>query len=156
VKVDPAELDAFLAGRHVASIATTNLDGSIHLAAMWYLWEDGALWMPTASSTVKARNLAERPHAGAMIDSRGSRPYRGAATSGPVELVSGERARGLNERVMRRYVSDDGADEPGFGGLLLSHDDLTVKITAGTWAWWDMAVLFGPLWNERTVLPLDD
>jgi hypothetical protein len=112
--------------------------------------------MPTASSTVKARNLVERPHAGVMVDSRGSTPYRGAATSGPVELLSGDRALELNERVMRRYVSAEGAADPGFGGLLLAHDDLILKVTAGTWAWWDMGALFGPLWNERTVLPLDD
>jgi hypothetical protein len=39
------ELQEFLAGRHIATIGTENEDGSIHLTAVWYVFEEGSLFV---------------------------------------------------------------------------------------------------------------
>jgi hypothetical protein len=42
-------------------LATTNLDGSPHLAAVWAVWFDGQLCFSTGGRSRKARNLAADP-----------------------------------------------------------------------------------------------
>ena len=57
---------SLLNGRHIASLATQRADGSIHLAAIWYLYKDGRLYFPTSSKSQKARNVVANPMATAM------------------------------------------------------------------------------------------
>ena len=48
-----AKLQELLRGRHIATLATENADGSMHLTAVWYLFEDGALFVATSTKTRK-------------------------------------------------------------------------------------------------------
>src|SRR3989442_248801 len=57
-------------GRRIASLGTLNDDGSAHLTAVWYLYEDGCFFVATSSRSRKARNLAARPRATLMVESR--------------------------------------------------------------------------------------
>jgi nitroimidazol reductase NimA-like FMN-containing flavoprotein (pyridoxamine 5'-phosphate oxidase superfamily) len=59
-----------LEARHYAILATHNEDGSIHTTPVWYLFENGNLYVGSASSSRKARNAAARPAATLMIDVR--------------------------------------------------------------------------------------
>jgi len=50
-----------LDGRRVASLATENPDGTIHIVAVWY-WFDGTdVFVATSSRSRKARNLQSNP-----------------------------------------------------------------------------------------------
>jgi len=60
----------FLKGRFIASLGTENEDGSIHLTAVWYLFEGNCLYVATSSRSRKARNVLSRPKASLMVDSR--------------------------------------------------------------------------------------
>jgi PPOX class probable F420-dependent enzyme len=42
-------------------VATCRPDGAPHLAAVWGIWLDGALWFSTGARSRKARNLAADP-----------------------------------------------------------------------------------------------
>src|SRR6266581_9190800 len=57
-------------GRRIASLGTLNDDGSAHLTAVWYLYEDGCFFVATSSRIRKARILAARPRATLMVESR--------------------------------------------------------------------------------------
>jgi hypothetical protein len=50
-----------LGHRQSAAAGTLNEDGSIHLAYVILLYEDGRLYLEAASVTRKARNAAARP-----------------------------------------------------------------------------------------------
>lgn len=152
--VDEKTLSEFLAGRHVASLATESRDGSVHLTAMWYLYEGGSIYIPTSSGSQKAKNVVRRPYASVMVDSRGSEPYRGGATHGPVEIIGGEQAAKLRDRVWARYMTPDGLADPGLRDAA-AHDNVVLRISCGAWTWWDMNAVFGALWSERTISPLD-
>ena len=43
-------------------VATTNPDGSPQMTAVWGVWLDGAFYFSCASTSRKARNLAEKPN----------------------------------------------------------------------------------------------
>ena len=47
-------------GRFIASLGTESEDGSTHLTAVWYLFEDGCLYVATSSRSRKARNVLSR------------------------------------------------------------------------------------------------
>ena len=127
-----------LAAPLIANLATLNKDGSIHLVAMWFLWQDGAVLIPTSHSTRKARNLTRDPRATVMIDdSRGGFDLRGITLFGRAELVTGAEALALNHEIHRKYVQDDGlALEPV--RTYLSSDDVTVRFHPERVSSWDL------------------
>ena len=74
--LDPT-LQEILRGRYIATLGTENADGTIHLTAVWYLFEDGYLFVATSSKSRKARNLAARPKASrAATSASASSPCR--------------------------------------------------------------------------------
>src|ERR1700721_2824075 len=87
-----------LRGRHIAALGTENADGTIHLTAVWYLFEDGHLFIATSSKSRKARNIAARARASLMVGVRKPGAERGVNGAGKAELISGERPEDINRR----------------------------------------------------------
>src|SRR5882672_3141618 len=88
-----------LEGRYVASLATQNPDGSIHMVAVWY-WFDGAhLYVATSSRSRKGRNLQSNPKACMMIDSRDPAASRGTSVTGTVQVLTGDASRKWNAMI---------------------------------------------------------
>ena len=89
-----------LRGRYIATLGTENTDGTIHLTAVWYLFEDGCLFIATSSKTRKARNVVARPKASLMVDARKPRTERGVTAAGRVQLISGGESQEINRRLL--------------------------------------------------------
>jgi hypothetical protein len=99
--LDPA-LEEFLRGRYIATLGTENADGSIHLTAVWYLFESGCLFVATSSKSRKARNALARPKSSLMVDLRRPGAERGLTAAGTVEVISGNQAQEINHCVHSR------------------------------------------------------
>jgi nitroimidazol reductase NimA-like FMN-containing flavoprotein (pyridoxamine 5'-phosphate oxidase superfamily) len=149
-----------LNGRFIASLGTQNDDGSIHLTAVWYLFEGDHFFVATSSRSRKARNVASRPNASLMVDIRTPAAERAVVAICTAEVIEGESSKQINARIHRRYMSEAAIADPRAGGMLATMDDITLKLTPTGWYGWDMRtlddVLFGG--SMRTpgyVLPLD-
>lgn len=138
--LDPKFQD-FLRGRHIATLGTENVDGTIHLTAVWYFFESGCLFVATSSRSRKARNLAARPKASLMVDLRRPGAERGVSALGKVELISGDQSREMNLRIHRRYLSAAALSDPQVGPVFATFDDVTIRLTPESWTTWDMSVL---------------
>ena len=138
--LDPKFLP-LLEGRRIASLGTLNEDGSPHLTAVWYLYQDGCFFVATSSRSRKARNLAARPKATLMVEVRKPGSERGVTATGPVEIISEEKAHELNARIYRRYLSPAAIADPQVGGVFAKLDDITLKLQPRVWTWWDMPEL---------------
>jgi PPOX class probable F420-dependent enzyme len=138
--LDPA-FKNFLLGRYIATLGTQNGDGSIHLTAVWYLFESDNLFIATSSRTQKARNVAARPRASLMVDSRKPGAQRGLTAAGRVEMISGGQSQEINRRIHSRYLSAAAIADPHIGPVFASFDDVTIQLTPESWITWDMAVL---------------
>ncbi|MGH9546848.1 MAG: pyridoxamine 5'-phosphate oxidase family protein [Terriglobales bacterium] len=138
--LDPT-LQEFLRGRYIATLGTENPGGTIHLTAVWYLFEDGHLFIATSSKSRKARNLVARPKASLMVDARKPGAERGVTAAGRVEMVSGDPSREINRRIHSRYMSPAAMSDPQVGPVFASFDDVTLRLTPISWTTWDMAVL---------------
>lgn len=130
-----------LEGRRIASLGTLNDDGSPHLTAVWYLYQDGCFFVATSSRSRKARNLAKRPNGTLMVEGRKPGFERGVTATGPVEIVSGGKVRELNLQIHRRYMSEAAVADPQVGGVFAQFDDITLKLRPRYWTWWDMPEL---------------
>ena len=158
--LDPKFQD-LLRGRHIATLGTENENGSIHLTAVWYLFEDGNLFIATSSRTRKARNVAARAKASLMVDARKPGTERGVTAAGSVQLISGERSREINWRLHSRYLSAAAMADPHVGPVFAAFDDVTIQLRPLAWTTWDMAELDAQALGGRLgrtpeyTLPLD-
>ncbi len=156
----PPGAEEMLARRFIACLGTHNEDGSIHLTAVWYLFEGGRLYVGTSSRSRKGRNAAARPKATLMVDSRKPATERGLVAICTADIVEGASSREINDRIQRRYLSAAAVADPHAGGMLATMDDITLRLTPTNWYAWDMreldaAVFGGAMSTPGYVLPLD-
>lgn len=127
-----------LDGRHIANLATLNRDGSVHLVAIWFVWDGESVLMPTSGATRKARNLAREPRATVMIDdSRGGFDLRGITLVGRAEIVRGDDALVLNRRIHLKYLTERGRELVAVDRYLAT-DDVTIRFTPERASSWDL------------------
>ena len=140
VQLSPTEVDELLDARLISNLASINPNGTVHLVAMWFRRDGDCILFPTSHHTRKARNLRRHPHATAMIDrSRAGLDLRGVQIKGPVELVEGSRARGLNRSIHERYITDEGLHEPAVAAYLSEGDDVTIRLSIERISTWNLA-----------------
>ncbi len=127
-----------LGARLIANLATLNEDGTVHLVAMWFLWDGEHVLIPTSRKTRKARNLLRDPRATVMIDdSRGGFDLRGITLVGRVEIVEAPESFTLNRRIHEKYVTGAGlALEPV--RAYLAGDDVTLRFVPERISSWDI------------------
>ena len=131
-------LRALLDGRHIASLATFDADGGIHQTPIWYLFEHDRLFVESAASSRKVRNVAARPTASLMIDTRRPGSERWLCASGTADIIRGAQAQAINERIRQRYMTKVAIEDPRVGPVFAAVDDVTIALTARTWRAWDM------------------
>jgi PPOX class probable F420-dependent enzyme len=132
------DLHELLGARLIANLATFNPDGSIHLVAMWYLWDGEAVLSPTNHGTRKAKNLRRDPRATVMIDdSKGGFDLRGATLVCDAELVVAPASLEINRRIHLKYVTERGL-QLGPVKSYLATDDITIRLRPHTVSSWNL------------------
>lgn len=127
-----------LAGRHIATLATQRHDGLIHLTAMWYMYKDGSLFLTTNSNSRSFRNIASRPVASLMIDTRKPGFEYGLTAAGTASPIRGAEAQELSSQIHERYLTQKALSDPKISGFFTSYDDVVICLSPQSWASWDM------------------
>jgi len=159
-KLDPS-FQELLQKRLIATLGTENADRSIHMTAVWYLFEGGRLFVATYSKARKARNVQARPSASLMVDVRRPGAERGITAAGSAKVIRGSQSQEINQRIHRRYLSEGALSDPRIGPVFASFDDVTIELTPASWISWDMAALDAQAFGGRLggtpgyMLPLD-
>ena len=137
-----SDLDEFalgiLSGRHIATLATQGHDGLIHLTAVWYMYKDGDLFVPTNSNSRKFHNIKSRPTASLMIDTRKPGFEYGLTASGTANAIRGDEAQKLSLQIHERYLTEKALSDPEIGGFFASYDDVVIRVSPRSWVSWDM------------------
>jgi PPOX class probable F420-dependent enzyme len=129
-----------LNGRYVASLATHNSDGSIHVVAVWYWFDGRDVFVATSSRSRKARNLEANPKISLMIDARDPAASFGTNITGTAHLLRGDASREPNAQIYRKYLSDAARADPRVGPVFASWDDVTIRIKPDSVVAWDMRI----------------
>ena len=117
-----------LAAPLVASLASHNPDGSMHVIPVWFLWDGARILVATNGGSRKARNVQRDPRVTVMVhDSPGGVDVRGLTIYGRADLLRDEQAIGLCERIHLKYVTAEGLAIPAVADFL-GADDVTLLI----------------------------
>lgn len=156
-----ALVKSLLDGRYIASFATHNSDGSLHIVAVWF-WFDGTdIYIATSSRSRKARNLQGNRSASLMIDSRDPGASYGVTVAGTSHVLSGESSQKYNAEIHRKYLSQAALEDPKVGPVFAEWDDITVRLAPASVIAWDMRqadqYVFGGSFknNPSYLLPLE-
>jgi PPOX class probable F420-dependent enzyme len=126
-----------LEARLVAVLATLEPDGAVHAVPLWYAPFENGVVLATGSGSRKVRNLERDARATLVLhDSRPGFEVCGVSLRGAVEIVRGDAARPLIDRVHRRYVSDAGLVLPE-AQEFLAGDDVALLFRPATAVTWD-------------------
>jgi len=79
------ELESFFAEAIFSRLATINQDGSIHIAPIYFKYEDGQILMATQDPSRKIRNIKRNNNVTVLIDTTDV-PFKGALVYGTAEL----------------------------------------------------------------------
>lgn len=134
-KPAPKEIEAQLYRPIKAVVGTHNPDGSIHLAFVLFLWENGKFYFETASMTKKVRNIQSNPAASFAIDPPGFM----AMAEGTARIIGGSEAHEINSRLRSKYLTEEAAEL--VGGAWGTIDDVSVEISPHNWRSWSGAAL---------------
>jgi hypothetical protein len=139
------EIEDLLTKRLNSTIGTLNEDGSIHLAYVIFLYEEGRFYCETASLTRKARNVKARSTASFIVEGQVSSGRSVMAENeGTALLIDGDEARSINRRLREKYITAAALDQ--VDDAWNEFDDVAIEITPGPrWRSW-----CGELFREQT------
>jgi len=127
-----------LDGRRVASLATENPDGTIHIVAVWY-WFDGTdVFVATSSRSRKAQNLHSNPKVSLMIDARDPAASYGVTIAGIARILTDDVSRKRNKEIHCKYLSEAALADARVGPVFAAWDDVTIQIAPASVIAWDM------------------
>ena len=99
-----AKVQAYLATKEVAILATVNPDGSPLAMPMWFLHDPASLTMLSVDGLAKVRNLRRDPRVCVVAESGTRGDIRGVAVRGRVEFLNDSPARrALVDRFHAKY-----------------------------------------------------
>lgn len=106
------EMSAFLARPLIARIATVRANGSPQIVPMWFLYEDGVMYMSTRTYAAKVKHLQKNPKAAVVVDEMVA-PLKNKVVTieGTVEVLT----TGVKEtttKIYHKYVGAEGSTSP--------------------------------------------
>lgn len=138
-----SEIDAFLAVRQDARLATHREDGHIQLTPVWYWWEDGRVYFTLGETRVHMRNLRRDPRATLLMD-RDDRLTQGwqagaqaVMLAGTCEIVSDPAVVARYEELMGGQYLGEQAHDPDFLATVDGETRYLVVLTPALTVSWD-------------------
>jgi PPOX class probable F420-dependent enzyme len=102
-------MKAFLARPLVARLATVRGNNTPQLVPMWFIYEDGVLYMSTRTTAAKLRHLRKNPHAAVVIDEMVA-PLKNKAVTieGTAEVLT-VGVKEMTTKIYQKYVGAEAA-----------------------------------------------
>jgi PPOX class probable F420-dependent enzyme len=100
-RMSRSERERFLAGRHVAVLATAGPEGEAVLTPIWYLYRDGALYMRTGIESLKARNVRRDPRVSLCVQDERA-PFKSVRVYGRATIEPEDETMAAS--MARRYL----------------------------------------------------
>ncbi len=145
-------LSHLLDERRIATLTTFAKDGMPHVTAVWFLWQDGALYIATSGHTGKGRNLLRDSRMALCIESREDGLESGLSASGKAELLTGASAAPLAKQINSKYLTPKAMEHPVVGPAFIGMSNLVVKLVPEKWISWDMAAMGEELFTPDMVI----
>lgn len=103
------EIDAYLAGPHVAHFASVREDGTPHISPVWYQWVDGKVTVVSGDSAVKTRNVRRNPKV-ALSVATDEWPYQYVILEGDA-VVRSDNLKEAVRSIFSRYEGNERGEQ---------------------------------------------
>jgi hypothetical protein len=125
--MDDREAREFLThGRRTGKLATTQADGTPHVAPVWFVLDGDDVVFMTGATTLKGRALRRDPRAALVVDLEAP-PYAFVLVQGTVTLSADlDEMLPLSIAIARRYVETEEAET--FGRRNAAEGELLVRL----------------------------
>ncbi len=127
-----ALIEAVLGEAVLARLATTNPKTmQPHVVPVWFMWEDGCIWISSFVSTRKIHELKHNPRGAVLIESKQEAgKLQAVLLEGSVELVSEPRqmVSEIANRIYIRYLGPKGVLEPEPQSWLNDPANMLIKL----------------------------
>nr|MBA2528550.1 pyridoxamine 5'-phosphate oxidase family protein [Euzebyales bacterium] len=101
LRLTPAELDRYLGEQRTLRLATVDDSGVPHVVPLWFLWQDGAVWLNSLAKSRRHAHLRSGRPVGLVVDDgdaydqlRGVRMTGRPRVVGPDDPARGAAVRG--------------------------------------------------------------
>ena len=114
-RLNPQEVDDYLAGPHVAHFASIRRNGGPHISPVWYQWkagdepETGTITVVSGESAVKTRNIRRNPKVSISI-ATDEWPYQYAILEGEA-IVTHDNIKEAVRSIFSRYEGAERGEE---------------------------------------------
>jgi PPOX class probable F420-dependent enzyme len=135
------DLKSLLNERRIASVVTMYPDGLPHVTSVWFLYEDGDIYIAMGSNSAKGKNLKNDDRIALSVDARNIHEEVGISVAGHAEIITGEEAAPIVRRVCEKYMTAESLEDPVVGPTFLGMSDMLVRIVPERWLSWDMESL---------------
>jgi nitroimidazol reductase NimA-like FMN-containing flavoprotein (pyridoxamine 5'-phosphate oxidase superfamily) len=128
-----ALIESVLVEPVLARLATTNPKTlQPHVVPVWFMWEEGSVWISSFVSTRKIRELEKNPQGAVLIESKqqGGK-LQAVLLEGAVELVTEPRqlVREIASRIYIRYLGPEGVKDPEPQSWLNDRENVLIKMS---------------------------
>jgi general stress protein 26 len=131
LKISP-QVEEFLSRRLLGRLATSSFDGQPHVVPVWFLWEDGAIWISSYKSTRKVFDIESNPKCALVVDIENA---EGGLTAVMLEGISeliklpSDEFKQRIFRIYTKYLGPDGVNDNDPQTWLNSPENLLIKLT---------------------------
>jgi PPOX class probable F420-dependent enzyme len=106
------EMQTFLARPLVARLATVRPNRTPQVVPMWFLYEDGVMYMSTRTYAAKVKHLQKNPRVAVVVDEMvAPRKNKVVTLEGTVETQT-TGVKELTTKIYHKYVGAEGAATP--------------------------------------------
>ena len=103
------EISGFLAQSLIAKLCTYNRDGTIHIAPVWFKYENGEMVLGTQELTQKVKNIKRDDRVSILVDTTEPR-LKGVIFYGNAELMT-ENVIPIRISIFKKYIDPENASE---------------------------------------------
>jgi len=122
------EMQAFLARPLIARLAVVRPNGTPQIVPMWFLYEDGVMYMSTRTYAAKVKHLQKNPRVAVVVDEMVA-PLKNKVVT--LEGTVEEQTTGVKEmttKIYYKYLGKEGAATP-FAQQSINTPRVILKIT---------------------------
>jgi PPOX class probable F420-dependent enzyme len=136
------EIDALLAGRALARLATYRPDGMIHLTPIWFSWNGETFRLTLGAGRVHLENLRHDPRVSILID-EDPRMEKGLSAGAWAIMARGTATLSQDPELIREVTLDvldralGSSDAQTYLEPIMAEGRTIVTITPSAWLTWD-------------------
>ena len=106
------DMQAFLARPLVARLATVRANDTPQVVPMWFLYEDGVMYMSTRTNAAKVKHLRANPRVAVVVDVMEAPLKNKVVTLDGMAEVQTTGVKEVTTKIYQKYMGKEGAATP--------------------------------------------